>query len=541
MRYLYLLVLFISLSIHSIAQDSRAKAFEIARQFDIYVQVFQKLNQSYVDEIQVGDLNTIAIEAMLRSLDPYTVFMPEAEIDKYELLQTGQYAGLGIRSFYASHFVVVSEILEHSPAAKAGLMVGDSIFEVDGHRVSQYNEEDLSALIRGEAGSVAHLRIRRYNSPDTLSIDAERQHIKVEQVPYCGMLNASIAYLKLNTFSKNSAQQVKTHLQSLIAKGAKALIFDLRGNGGGLLQEAVDIMSLFVPKAQMVVEMKSRTHSRNHKFVTQQTPIAVDMPLVFLIDKHSASAAEILSGAAQDLDRAVIVGEQSFGKGLVQNIVPLSFGAQIKLTMAKYYIPSGRCVQAIDYSHSAKTLVRDNKPFFYTIAGRPVYEGQGISPDIAMKEDAHLSLLSKQLKDSLYLFKYANRFVQSYDSIAAPKYFSISEEVWKDFKHYLHNQNFELQLPLEAALDSLQYHLSVLKKASLCDLSPVQQMAKEEKQRLWQESETELKHMLAAEICQRYYYQKGALQARMPYDVVIAKAIEVLQNKIVYNKILSPQ
>ncbi len=525
------------------AQDSRAKAFDIAKNLDVYVQVFQKLNSAYVDDIQVGELNTTAIEAMLASLDPYTVFLPEAQIDKYQLLQTGQFAGLGIRSFYNINCVVVSDVLENSPAKEAGLLVGDSIFVVDTHKISKYDEEEVSLLLKGQAGTQAHLCVKRYGSPDTLRLQVDRRNIKVQQVPYFGMLQDSIAYLKLNAFSKNSAQEVRKAFNTLYNQGAKALVFDLRGNGGGLLLEAVQMLNIFVPAGKEVVRMKGRSPDKNHVFTTTQKAIDANLPLVFLVDKRSASAAEILSGAAQDLDRAVIIGESTFGKGLVQNILPLSYGAQIKITTAKYYIPSGRCVQAIDYSHNTKASkkVTDNNTVFYTKAGRKVFEGAGVKPDIEIGEDMHLSPLSKYLKDSMYVFQYVTHFVQEHDSVAAPETFELSDMVWQDFKNFLQTKNCVYTSELANSLAELKAAvISSDAQVSDYDFSAIETLIDAQRQQLWQDSEADIKNLLKQEICRRYYYETGALKARLPHDPLVIKAIEIIKNKKAYQAILSP-
>lgn len=523
------------------AQDSKTKAFEIAKNLDIYAQIFQKLNSNYVENIQAGSLNTAAIEAMLASLDPYTVFIPEAEIDKYELLQTGQFAGLGIRSLYTPSCVVVTQVLEQSPAREAGLRVGDSIFLIDDKRVSRYDKDKLPRLLKGQAGTKARLNIRRYGHADTLYAVVDRRRIKVPQVPYYGMLSDSVAYLKLNAFSKQAAQEVRRHLVALRQQGAKALVFDLRGNGGGLLLEAVHILNLFVPKGQEVVSMRSRVQDKNHIFTTKQSPLAADMPLVFLVNGRSASAAEILSGAAQDLDRAVIVGEQTFGKGLVQNIMPLSYGAQIKITTAKYYIPSGRCVQAIDYSsaegHTAH--LGDSTRAFYTRAGRQVFEGQGIQPDVALGEEAHLSPLSKQLKDSLLIFDYATRYAATHDSIAPPESFVLSAADWNDFVAFVHAQSYEYVSELALSLQQLQASIADNEMAEAeYDFAEVKKLIAAEKQHVWQQSKADIVALLQKEICKRYYYETGELKAQLPHDPVLKKAVELLHNKDAYRLLL---
>ncbi len=534
------LLMFVHLAVQ--AQDSRTKAFDIAKNLDVYVQVFQKLNSTYVDDIQVGELNTTAIEAMLASLDPYTVFLPEAQIDKYQLLQTGQFAGLGIKSYYNTNCVIVTDVLENSPAREAGLLVGDSIFVVDAHRISEYDEDEVSLLLKGQAGTQANLYLKRYGNPDTLNLKVNRRNIKVQQVPYFGMLQDSIAYLKLNAFSKNSAQEVRKAFTNLYDQGVKALIFDLRGNGGGLLLEAVQMLNMFVPSGKEVVRMKGRAADKNHVFTTTHKPIDTNLPLVFLVDKHSASAAEILSGAAQDLDRAVIIGESTFGKGLVQNILPLSYGAQIKITTAKYYIPSGRCVQAIDYSRkTADAKAKSDSTVFYTKAGRKVFEGMGVKPDIEIAEDTHLSPLSKYLKDSMYVFQYVTRFVQAHDSVVAPEVFEVSDRVWRDFKDFLQQENFVYTSDLAASLEELKAAV-VAAEATVSDydFSGIEGLIEAEKQQLWHSSETDIKNLLKQEICRRYYYETGALKAQLPHDPLVTKAIEIIKDKKAYQNILSP-
>ena len=390
--YIYYTVLSIILFNSYVAfGQSKAQAFEISKNLDIYATLFKALNNNYVDEIKPGELNTTAMEAMLKTLDPYTVYIPESRVEDAKFMTTGEYGGVGISVVKRDSSIIISMVMDQSPALDAGLLAGDEIVSIDGQLLSEKDDDEISMLLKGQPGTAIDVVIKRLGLAQSMTKQVVRRKINVDAIPYYGMLDSTIAYVSLSSFTKKAARKVAKAYQDLQQNHPKALIFDLRGNGGGLLNEAVDIMNLFIGKDVEVVRTKSRLRDKNYIYKTRRDGVDLEIPIVFLVDRNTASASEILSGAAQDLDRAVIMGERTFGKGLVQNVIPLSFNAQLKVTIAKYYIPSGRCIQAIDYSHKDE----DGNPVevndsllvaFKTKGGRTVYDGRGIKPDVITKK-----------------------------------------------------------------------------------------------------------------------------------------------------------
>jgi len=536
------LVLFLSYT--SIGQE-KAHAFEIAKNLDIYATLLKELNNNYVEEINPGELNTIALDAMLKTLDPYTIYIPESKIEDVKFLTTGEYGGIGVSVVKRGERVIISMVQSESPSLEAGLLAGDEIISVDGHALSDRTDEQISMLLKGQPGTDINLNIKRFGIHDAFNIQVFRRKINIDAVPYYGMLDTSIAYLNLASFTKKSSLKVKSAFLSLKKENPKALIFDLRGNGGGLMGESVDIMNLFMTKDQEIVRTKSRLRDKNYIYKTRHEAIDTLIPIVFLVDRNTASASEILSGAAQDLDRAVIVGERTYGKGLVQNVIPLSFNAQMKVTIAKYYIPSGRCVQAIDYSHKD----RDGNPIpvndslleeFKTKGGRLVYDGRGIKPDILLSPLV-LSDISQVLIDKYLIFDFSTQFRLKHDSIAPPDQFEISEELWQKFKNFLQDKDISYETELEKKFKAFK---SQAQNDSI--FNNFQEISKEIQARIDKRKSTELedykdeiKRILKTDLVSRYYYTKGVIIANLHQDKAILESVKLLNDNEEYYRILN--
>ena len=432
--------------------------FEITKNLKILASIYERVNNYYVDEPLPGSLMKSAIDAMLKSLDPYTVYIPESNIEDYRLMTTGQYGGIGASIIKQGEYIVVAEPYENSPAQLAKIQAGDTIIEVDGLNVLGKSIDEISQILKGAAESTVTIKTTRHLMVEEKKVT--RKKINIPAVPYYKKLANNIGYIKLNSFTDKASSDVKKALIELKGQGVNKLILDLRGNGGGLLVQAVDIVNFFIPRDQLVVETKGRMQQINRTYKTRNNPIDVQLPLVILIDSYSASASEIVSGCIQDLDRGIIIGENSFGKGLVQQTKDLKFGSKIKLTVAKYYTPSGRCIQKLDYSNKnslggadeiADSLIKN----FTTKNGRKVMDARGVYPDIKI-EPSYYSKLSEILIYNDHIFNYVNRHkIENLAKISLEDY-SISEKDYNDFKSYLSDKDINYSNESEQALSRTQ-------------------------------------------------------------------------------------
>lgn len=540
--YLFIAGFFLSTSYISYGQG-KAQAFEISKNLDIYATLFKELNSNYVEEINPGELNTAALNAMLETLDPYTIYIPESKVEDVRFMTTGEYGGIGVAVFKRDGKVFISSIFSKSPALQAGLLAGDEILSVDGHELSKISNPEISKLLKGQAGTIIKIKANRKGS-EPFDVDVLREKINVEAVPYYGMLDSTIAYLNLSSFTKMSADKVKAAFLELKKENSKALIFDLRDNGGGLMGEAVNIMNIFIDKGVEIVKTKSRLRDKNYVYNTRFAPVDTQIPIVFLVNRNTASASEIVSGAAQDLDRAVVMGERTFGKGLVQSVVPLSFNAQMKVTIAKYYIPSGRCVQAVDYNHKDEEgnpiAVNDSLlEAFKTKNGRVVYDGRGIKPDIELSP-LELSDISKVLMDKYLVFDFATQFRHLHDSILPPNSFVITDEIWNDFMDFIRDKDISYESELERSfkdfkkkVDADSLHTELL---NVCNKIEKEIAARKEHD--LENHKEEIKRILRTDIVSRYYFSKGVIITNLYQDKAIAKAMELLKDKEAYQQIL---
>lgn len=536
---------FLTFSPVSAQKVQTSSDFEISKNLEILSSLYKELNINYVDGVNPSDLMKTGIDAMLDKLDPYTVFIPESEIEDYRFMTTGEYGGIGSLIHKQGDYIIISEPYENSPAQKAGLKAGDKILKINDKSASGKSADDVSAILKGQPGTNFKIQVERDGEPKPLTFDLVREKITIDPVPYYGMLEGGIGYIKLTTFSRTASAEVKKALLDLKSKNTlSGLVLDLRDNGGGLLDEAVNIVNLFVKQNELVVSTKGKQKEKNRTYQTSNEPIDLNLPLTVLVNGNSASASEIVAGALQDLDRAVIVGRRTFGKGLVQLIFPLSYNTQAKITIAKYYIPSGRCIQEIDYAHKNSEGNNDHIPdslitAYKTIHGRTVYDGKGIAPDITT-DTLRLSTISYNLITKYILFEYATQFAAKHPVIEPAGTFKLSDADYDDFIAFTEKKAFDFKTVAERELETL-------KKAAIyenCwnDVKPqydlmLEAIAQHKKKDLL-ENKTEIKDLLQQEIASRYYYQKGRIESTLSDDTELKSAANVLKDAVTYTSIL---
>ena len=537
-------------------KSSDDRNFQIVKSLDVFNSVFKELDMFYVDTLDPKEVIEYGIRAMLSKTDPYTDYYPE-EDNTLKEMTTGKFGGIGsvIRYYTPRKRVVVVEPSEGHPAAEAGLKAGDIILEINGKEMVQEDRtpneltEYVSSNLRGEPGTICAIKIDRPTSDSTyvpMEIKVTRGTIRTNPIPYYNMLNDSVGYIYISTFSmEGCSKEVKKALIELKQQGATSLVIDLRGNGGGLLSEAVKVVNFFVPKGKEIVVTKGKFKQMDNSYRTTSEPVDLEMPLAVLVDGSTASAAEILSGALQDLDRAVIVGNRTYGKGLVQTLRYLPFNSSMKITTAKYYIPSGRCVQALDYSkrNADGSIARTPDSLtnvFYTEAGREVRDGGGIRPDKEVKLDKTPNILFYLVNEDM-IFDYATQYCIKHPTIGSVADFKLTDADYADFKQMLKKRNFTYDRQSESMLKNLK---------EMADFEGYLEGAKEEFAALEKKLqhnldleidrfEKDIKPLIAEEIVKRYYFERGAVQESLKDDVGLKKAVEVLRNPQEYTEILT--
>ena len=519
--------------------------FEIAKNVDIFVKILQELNAKYADEINPTDLVTQAINGMLESLDPYSVYYPESRIEEYKLMTTGQYGGIGALIQPHGKNVVISETYENSPAQKSGLRAGDIILKINGQNVQNKNSADVSTVLKGQPGTSLSVEIERPTDGKKHTFSVKREDIKFPPVPYSGMLDHHIGYINLNQFTEKASSEVKEAFLKLKEQGMKYLILDLRHNGGGLLQEAVNIMNIFVDQNVIIAETKGKIKEQNNIFRTRNAVIDKEIPVVVLVNEASASASEIVAGAFQDLDRGVIIGKKTFGKGLVQNIVPLSYNTSFKITVSKYYIPSGRCVQNIDYFNrdtlGAAPHIPDSLATPYkTKNGRTVYDKGGIEPDILTPDSIPSNILIALVFNNI-IFDFCNNYAAKHDHLPPANLFKLSEAEYQQFADFAKSKNFEYQTATEELLDELKEIAQNEKYFPAIEsiYNEILKKIESEKSNDIYKFKDEISDFIANEIVMRYYFQKGRIEHQLATDPEVKLAMEVLLDAKRYKGILS--
>lgn len=541
-RKFFILGVIVVVAFTGIAFTNTSNYFEITKNLDIFATLYKELNTYYVDTLNPEKLMHAGITQMLDGLDPYTDYIPEEDMDDYRMQTTGKYGGIGAIIGTRNEWVMVTEPYEGFPAAKAGLRAGDKIIEVDGKSAKNYKTDQVSAMLKGKPGTDVNVKIKRLQadgSETEMMVKMTREEIKVKNVPYFGMVGDGIGFIRLSSFTERAGAEVKNALQTLEGKGKlKGVILDLRGNPGGLLNEAINVANVFVDKNLEIVSTKGKMDEWNKSFPTINEPVDLKTPVVVLADGGSASAAEIVSGSLQDLDRAVIIGQRTFGKGLVQSTRSLPFNAKLKVTTAKYYIPSGRCIQAINYAErnedgSVKRVPDSLKVAFKTkYSGRTVFDGGGIDPDITT-EPEKLANITISLLTKNHLFDYASEYRAKHEKIVEAKSFALTDADYADFMAWVGKKEYDYSTRSEKLLEELKASTEKEKyyDAIKLDLDSMKKTMMHDKTHDLEKEKPQIKSMLEEEIVDRYYLNTGRVEASFKSDNELKKAIEVLKDE----------
>jgi len=543
------IVMFVLMSF-TVTRDSKTtdNNFETVKNLDIFYTLYKELNLYYVDPIVPGDIIKTGIDAMLISLDPYTVYIPESKVEDLKFMTTGQYGGIGSVIRRKGDYTIIYQPYEGSPALEAGLLAGDIILEIDGKSTKDMPSEQVSELLRGEPETIVELKIERLGEEKPLDVEITRQEIKRNSVPYYGLIEDKIGYIALSSFTNTAGTEVKDALMDLKENhNIESVVLDLRGNPGGLLIEAVKICNLFVDKGELIVSTRGKVAQWDKEYTAFTEPVYTEMKIIVIVNSSSASASEIVAGCIQDLDRGIVLGQRTFGKGLVQTTRELSYNGILKVTTAKYYIPSGRCIQALDYTHRNEDGSVGHIPDsliteFTTKNGRKVYDGGGVSPDVKI-EIEKLSMITSSLIIKDFIFDYANFFKLNNPTISDVDEFKLTDKDFEDFISFISDKDFDYKTKTEQSLDELieaskdekyfedaEEELNILKDKFAHD--------KEKDLRLFKD---EILEQIAQEIILKYYHEKGAIMFGIKNDTEVAKAVELLKNENEYNLILQPK
>lgn len=521
------------LALSCLMADAQSKSFKLGQWTEIQNSIIRELNGSYVDSLPVDRIMRAGINAMLENLDPYTEYIPEEENEDLQMMLSKTYGGIGAIIYkQVDSNVVINEPYYGSPAYRNGLVCGDEIIAIDGFPTKGLQAAESSDRMKGKPGTTVTFRVKKVRGGDTLDVPVTRERIHIPDVEYVGMLDDTTGYIKQTGFTDNVSEEVKAGYYKLKEAGMKKLVLDLRGNGGGLMNEAISIVSLFVPKGSLVVSAKGRDDASYVEYRTTSEPVDTEIPLVIMVDGGSASSSEIVAGAIQDMDRGTIIGTRTFGKGLVQSVRPIAYNGQLKVTTAKYYTPSGRCVQAIDYAkrnedgsieHIPDSLTRT----FYTAKGRPVKDGGGITPDVEIKAEQY-SRLVYSLVLSGVVDSYVLKFVREHDSIAPLQDFRVTDEIFEDFIAFAKTQDFDYRSSAKTLFDEMKKELDKdgLSESMSSEIDALGKALEMDKEHFIRLKKDEIIPFIEEEIAVRYYYQEAGIEVRLRYDDQLEKALE---------------
>jgi len=527
------------LAMSTISNDHN-RYFQISKNIEIFTNLYKEINTHYVDDLDPARLMRTGLDAMLESLDPYTNYISETEIERFRYITDGKYNGIGAQIRQIGDAVTITESYADCPAQKAGLRPGDILMEIDGQSAKGKSADDVSNILKGFPGTEVMLTVNRPGTPTPMKVTLVRDEVLVPNVPYHGMVSNDIGYFALTTFTREAGKNVGNALKALKEENPnlKGIIFDLRGNGGGLLTEAVNVSNVFIPKGELVVTTKGKVVDWDRSFKTLNQPIDADIPLVVLIDKGSASASEIVSGVLQDLDRGVLLGQRSYGKGLVQNTKDVGYNSKVKMTTAKYYIPSGRCIQGVEYEDGEPKDIPDTeRQAFKTRNGREVLDGGGVAPDVKLKKGENEDVV-EELEDKYVIFDYVTQFVAGKDEIGDPKTFDFAE--FDGFLNFVDQNKFEYETKTEKALNSLKKSaekqgLSEEMKAQLAALETV---VKDSKKQDLERNKSTIINLIEKDIASRFHFQKGKIEVGLKNDPEIKEAVRILGDPAEYKKLL---
>ena len=517
----------------------QGKYFDISKNLELFANAYKEVNHSYVDELDPGKLMRQGLDAMLEGLDPYTNYISETDIEGYRIQTDGKYNGIGAEGQQMGDFMVVTEIYENSPAHKAGLKVGDAIISVDGQTAKGRKESEVMEFLRGFPGTQADIVVRRPGENKELKISLKREEVDIPNVPHSGLVAENVGYINLTTYTRDAAQNVGKALQDLKNKNPqlKGVILDLRDNGGGLLNEAVNLVNLFVPRGELVVVTKGKVPEWDNTFKTVNNPADEKIPLIVLLDKMSASASEVTAGSLQDLDRAVLMGQRSYGKGLVQNMKDIGYNAKVKITTAKYYVPSGRCIQAVRYKHGEPVDIPESeRAQFKTRNGRTVLDGGGVKPDVLLPHDTAAGVVKALLQQHI-IFDYATQFTLKHASIDSVELFSFTD--WDDFSRFVQSKGFEYESASEKKLKELSAVAAGENYPLTAELQAMGNKIKAEKKGELLKNKARILHEIEQEIVGRYYFQRGKVRKSLKNDPEIEEAVKLFNDPARYKAILS--
>jgi carboxyl-terminal processing protease len=517
-------------------QSAGSNYFDIAKNLEIFANAYREINHSYVDVLDPNKLMRQGLDAMLEGLDPFTNYISETDIEGYRYQTDGKYNGVGAQAKQRGEWVIISDIYEGSPAQKCGLKVGDEIVTIDGQSAKGRTDAAVLEFLRGFPGTEANIRIRRDGKEQTLTL--KRADTTIPNVPHYGFVADGIGYINLTVFSQEASRNISNALSELKRQNPdiKGLIIDLRDNGGGLLIEAVNIVNLFVPRGELVVATKGKVPERNNEFKTSTPPLDTNIPVVVLINKMSASASEIVSGSIQDLDRGVLMGQRSYGKGLVQNTTDVGFNARIKLTTSKYYIPSGRCIQSTRYKNGEPVDIPESeRAAFRTRNGRVVYDGGGIKPDVLLPHDT-ANGVTRALLDQFVIFDYATQYAASHPSIDSIEIFEFKD--WVGFTQFAQSRNFQYESASEKKLKELRSLTTSENWPVTAELAAIEAKIKAEKAGEMERNKVRILREIEQEIVGRYYFQRGKVRKGLVNDQEVKAAVDLLNNPTEYRRLL---